>query len=117
MNLLADLIAVEERIDEMQALLRRQEAIILRLRQLDAPLAVIRTAETLYGILATSIEAARAHRDALAAALEKYPPDGVISTMQIGLLAHHWEVEDLTDTRFPLAPPKRARRPQSVIAV
>jgi hypothetical protein len=90
MNLLADLVAVEERIDEMRALLRRQEAIILRLHRLDALPAVTRTAEMLYGIVANSIEAARAHRDALAAALEKYPSDGVISTMQIGLLAHHW---------------------------
>ena len=106
MNLLADLIAVEERIAEMRALLRRQEAIIRRLDQLDAPLAVTRTAEELYGIVANSIEAARDHRDALAVALEKYPPDGVISTMQIGLLAHHWDVENLTDTRFPLPPPR-----------
>jgi hypothetical protein len=79
----------------MRSLIRRQESIIRRFRHLDAPREVVVAAEELRRIMTNSVQAALAHRDGLIAAMEKYPPNGVVGAMQFGLLAPHWTVDDL----------------------
>ena len=97
MNLLASLVEAEERIAQLGDRIRRQEAIILRLHQVHALPCVIRTAEELHRALTDTMLAALERRDGFAAALEKYPLDGVLGTMQVGLSVPFWTVEDLAE--------------------
>ena len=97
MNILASLIEAEERIAQIGDRIRRQEAIILRFHQLDALPCVIRAAEELHRALTHTMMAALQRRDGFAAALGKYPLDGVLGTMQVGLSVPFWTVEDLAE--------------------
>jgi len=95
MNLVADLMAVEERIAETRARIRQQEAILHRLGQLNARPFTMLVAEQLYHALADDMLAELAHRDGLAAALEKHASHGILAAMQAGLDEQHWEIDDL----------------------
>lgn len=95
MNLIADLLAVEERIEQVRDRNVRQEAIIRRLRQLNALPCVMDAVERLHGVTARNAMAMLAHRDAIASALEKYSHVGVLCAMQAGLAEQHCDVDDL----------------------
>ena len=97
MNLVADLIAVEERIEQTQDRIFRQEAMIRRLRQIHARPCVIDTAEHLRDALKGDMQAMLAHRDGIAAALERCSRASVLGAMQMGLSEPHCEIDNLPD--------------------
>ena len=106
MNLVADLGAVQERIEQTQDRIFRQEAVIRRLRQINAPSCLLDAAERLRDALRRDMQAMIAHRDGILTTLDKFS-GGVLGAMQTGLSQPHIEVDDLptllTRTSMPVA--------------